>query len=292
MALKQEDYEKLSEYLDLQDVETFDDAKAKFDEVYARKATYEQTLRKDTSFINSIIGKTLGKHENELKSFAKDFGVEFDKEELQGGQDYETVSKVVFEKIKQKHVNSIKELESKVGADPSELVKEWESKVETAKKEAKKWKEEFTTLGQKVESEKAEWIASQRRDRLNRNVEDMFSKIPFADEAVKDELKIAGFKTKILSEVQFDLDENDNYVLFGKDKLPITNPAKAGAIYTPEDYVKEQAIKFGIYKLNDNGGKQAMSPAYQTKVTETPANGVPAKVRQIHPSAAVAAQQG
>lgn len=283
MALTQEDFEKLSEYLDLQDVESFDDAKTKFDEVYARKATYEQSLINDKSFVDKIIGKKLGKYENELKTFAKEgFGVEFEKDDLKGGQDYEAVSKVVFDKIKQKHTDSIKEMESKIGADPSELVKEWETKLETERREKKKWKTEFETLGQNFETYKTDLQVNMRKEKLNKNVDDMFSKIPFADEALKDELKIAGFKTKILSDVQFDLDENDNYILLGKDKLPITNPAKAGATYSPEDYVKEQAIKFGIYKLSDKGGQQATQQAYQPKI-ETP--GVTQTLRKPHPSA-------
>lgn len=286
MALKQEDFDKLYEYLDLQDVETFEDAKAKFDEVYARKATYEQSLINDKSFVDKVIGKKLGKYENELKTFAKEgFGVEFDKDELKGGQDYEAVSKVVFDKIKQKHTDSLKEMESKIGADPSELVKEWETKLETERREKKKWKTEFETLGQSFESYKTELQANMRKEKLNKNVEDMFSKIPFADEALKDELKIAGFKTKILSDVQFDLDENENYILLGKDKLPITNPAKAGATYSPEDYVKEQAIKFGIYKLNDNGGQKANPVVYQKAPDADPK---PITTRQVHPSALAA----
>lgn len=289
MALTQEDFEKLSEYLDLQDVESFDAAKTKFDEVYARKATYEQSLLNDKGFVDKMIGKRLGKYENELKTFAKEsFGVEFDKDELKGGQDYEAVSKIVFDKVKQKHVDSIKEMEGKIGADPSELVKEWEGKVETAKRESKKWKSEFETLGQTFESYKTDLQANMRKEKRDKAIDGVFTGITYADEALKDELKIAGFRTKILTDVQFDLDEGENFVVLGKDKLPITNPAKAGATYSPEEYVKEQAIKFGIFKLNDNGGQKANPIVYKREENNNGQNPIPQ--RRPHPSAVLAAQ--
>lgn len=282
MALKPEDLQKLAEYLDIQEVESFEDAKTKFDEVYARKGVYADQLRKDPEFINKIIGNKIGSIENDVKQFGKEFGVEFEKDEFAEAKKWEDISKIVFTKVKEKHKNTVTELESKVGADPSELVKEWEGKLATAKNEAKKWKGEFETLGQSFETYKSELAANMRKEKLNKAVESMFSEIPFADEALKDELKIAGFKTKILSEVNFDLDENDNFVLLGKDKMPITNPAKAGATYTPLEYAKEQAIKFDIFKLNDKGGNRAAAPVIvpQPTIPTTKQTG-----RTVHPSA-------
>lgn len=290
MALKQEDFEKLSEYLDLQDVETFDDAKNKFDEVYARKDTYQQSLLKDQTFLNTVIGKTLGKHENSLKSFAKEaFGIEFDKDDFKGGSDYESVSKVVFDKVKQKHIDSVKEMESKIGADPSELVKEWEGKLEKEKNAAKKWKTEFETLGQNFETFKTELQSNMRKEKLNKHVSDLFASIDYPEEVKKDELRISGFKTKILSDVEFDLDETDKFVLLGKDKMPITNPSKAGATYSPEEFLREQAIKYDLLKINPAGGQRVTAPVYQKQVVQDePPSARPAP--RIHPSAVQAAQ--
>lgn len=283
MALSAEDLQKLSEYFETDKFDTFDDAKSYFDDTFARKENYKKELFKDPDFIAQVTGRRIGIIETKSKQFAKEFGIDLEADEFKDKKAAEDILDYVLTKAKTKHKEELDNIQKSIG-DPGEAVKELENKYNAEKRLKEKYKKDFEEVGASFENYKVEQATQSRQKKLKDSIEGVFSGIPYADEALKDELKIAGFKTKILSDVNFDLDEQENFVLLGKDKLPINNPTKAGAVYTPEDYIKEQAIKFGIFKLNENGGQKTQQTFQQKqRISDLPPE---QPIRKIHPAAA------
>lgn len=284
MPIKEEEIKSfVQEYLDI-DTEGVDDLeslKSKFANDYARKETFKSELSKDPNFINPLIGKRLGSIETKLKQTAKDkLGLEFDAGEFKD-KTIEDILELTADKFKGKYTKDIEDLKSKFTSDPSELTKEWEEKLKLTKQEVENWKSEATKASQEFEQFKTTLQVEQKQRALKDNLDKAFGSIKFAPEA--NELVIEGFKTKVLNEVKFDFDENNNFTTFDKEGKTLFNPKKHGQPYTPEEYLKDKAIEYKVYQMNPSGGNQP-----QTRVVSQPANnGSEAPKRMIHPSALI-----
>lgn len=281
MPIKEEELKLfVSEYLDMDidKVDSLDNLKETFAEAFARKETFKAELSKDSSFINPLIGKRLGSIETKLKQTAKDkLGIEFEAGDFKD-KSIEDILELTADKYKTKHETALQEVKSKFTTDPSELTKEWEEKLKLAKEEVNNWKQETTKIGNEFEQFKNNLQIEQKQRQLKDGLEKAFSSIKFAPEA--NELVIEGFKTKVLNEVKFDFDENNNFSTFDKDGKTLFNPKKHGQPYTPEDYLKDKAIEYKVYQMNGDGGKK-QEPF---KVVTPPDTGGQQK-RTIHPSA-------
>lgn len=281
MPIKEEELKLfVSEYLDMDidKVDSLDNLKETFAEAFARKETFKAELSKDSSFINPLIGKRLGSIETKLKQTAKDkLGIEFEAGDFKD-KSIEDILELTADKYKTKHETALQEIKSKFTTDPSELTKEWEEKLKLAKEEVNNWKQETTKIGSEFEQFKNNLQIEQKQRQLKDGLEKAFSSIKFAPEA--NELVIEGFKTKVLNEVKFDFDENNNFSTFDKDGKTLFNPKKHGQPYTPEDYLKDKAIEYKVYQMNGDGGKK-QEPF---KVVTPPDTGGQQK-RTIHPSA-------
>lgn len=284
MPIKEEEIKSfVSEYLDI-DVEQVDDLeslKSKFANDYARKETFKSELSKDPNFVNPLIGKRLGSIETKLKQTAKDkLGLEFDAGEFKD-KTIEDILELTADKFKGKYTKDIEDLKSKFTSDPSELTKEWEEKLKLTKQEVENWKSEATRASQEFEQFKTSLQIEQKQRALKENLDKAFSSIKFAPEA--NELVIEGFKTKVLNEVKFDFDENNNFTTFDKEGKTLFNPKKHGQPYSPEEYLKDKAIEYKVYQMNPSGGSHN-----QPRVITQPTNsGGEAPKRMIHPSALI-----
>lgn len=282
MPIKEEEVKLfVSEYLDIdiEKVDSLDNLKETFAEAFARKETFKAELAKDSSFINPLIGKRLGSIETKLKQTAKDkLGIEFEAGDFKD-KSIEDILELTADKYKTKHETALQEVKSKFTTDPSELTKEWEEKLKLAKEEVNNWKQETTKIGSEFEQFKNNLQVEQKQKQLREGLDKAFSSIKFAPEA--NELVIEGFKTKVMSEVKFDFDENNNFSTFDKDGKTLFNPKKHGQPYTPEDYLKDKAIEYKVYQMNGDGGKR-QEPI---KVVTPPDNTGGQPKRIVHPSA-------
>jgi predicted phage tail protein len=283
MPIKQEELELfISEYLDIDvnSVESLDKLKDSFATSYARKDVYKSELSKDPSFVNPLIGKRLGAIETKLKQTAKEsLGVEFNDGEFKD-KSIEDILELTANKYKTKHETALQELKSKFKSDPSELTKEWEEKLKLAKEEANNWREENTKIRGEFDQYKTNIQVEKEQIRLKDNLDKAFGSIKFAPEA--NELVIEGFKTKVMNEVKFGFDENNNFSTFDKDGKTIFNPKKHGQPYSPEEYLKDKAIEYKVYQLNNDGGKTG-NQRFVSKPDSQDLSTLPK--RTIHPSA-------
>lgn len=285
MPIKEEEIKSfVQEYLDI-DTEGVDDLeslKSKFANDYARKETFKNELSKDPNFINPLIGKRLGSIETKLKQTAKDkLGLEFDAGEFKD-KTIEDILELTADKFKGKYTKDIEDLKSKFTSDPSEITREFEEKLKLTKQEVENWKSEATKASQEFEQFKTTLQVEQKQRALKENLDKAFSSIKFAPEA--NELVIEGFKTKVLNEVKFDFDENNNFTTFDKEGKTLFNPKKHGQPYTPEEYLKDKAIEFKVYQINPSGGNP--NPNNRT-VSQPPVNDGSVPKRMIHPSALI-----
>jgi hypothetical protein len=284
MLIKEEEVKLfISEYLDIdiEKVESLDNLKESFATAYARKETYKAELSKDPNFINPLIGKRLGSIETKLKQTAKDkLGIEFDAGDFKD-KSIEDILELTADKYKSKHETALQEVKSKFTTDPSELTKEWEEKVKLAKQEVDNWKQETTKVSGEFEQFKTSIQVEKEQGRLKDNLDKAFGSIKFAPEV--NELVVEGFKTKVMNEVKFGFDENNNFSTFDKDGKTIFNPKKSGQPYTPEEYLKDKAIEYKVYQLNSDGGNRQNQ---QKVVTDSDnAQGTSTPKRIVHPSA-------
>jgi len=285
MPIKEEEIKSfVQEYLDI-DTEGVDDLeslKSKFANDYARKETFKSELSKDPNFINPLIGKRLGSIETKLKQTAKDkLGLEFDAGEFKD-KTIEDILELTADKFKGKYTKDIEDLKSKFTTDPSEVTKDYEEKLKLSKQEIENWKNEATKASQEFEQFKQTLQVEQKQRALKDNLDKAFGSIKFSPEA--NELVIEGFKTKVLNEVKFDFDENNNFTTFDKEGKTLFNPKKHGQPYTPEEYLKDKAIEYKVYQINPNAGQ-----TNPTRATSQPNNqgSNEAPKRMIHPSALI-----
>lgn len=282
MPIKEEEVKLfVSEYLDIDidKLDSLDNLKQTFADAYARKETFKAELAKDSNFITPLIGKRLGSIETKLKQTAKEkLGIEFDAGDFKD-KSIEDILELTADKYKSKHESALQEIKSKFTTDPSELSREWEEKLKLAKEEVNNWKQETAKIGSEFEQFKQNIQLEQKQKQLKDGLDKAFGSIKFAPEV--NELVIEGFKTKVLSEVKFDFDENNNFSTFDKDGKTLFNPKKHGQPYTPEDYLKDKAIEYKVYQINGDGGKR-QEP---NRIITPPDNNGGVAKRIVHPSA-------
>jgi hypothetical protein len=171
-------------------------------------------------------------------------------------------------------------MRSKVTGDSSEIETKYQEQLKLLREEASNWKNQATNANQEFESFKTGLVVKEKQQKLNSNLEKAFNSVKYAPEA--DELRKEGFKTKIMSDVKFDFDENDNFSIFDKEGKTLFHPNKAGVQYSPEDYLRDKAIEYKIYQMNPDGGRQTN----QRVVTQAEVNAPEGpRGRIIHPSA-------
>ena len=275
MAIKEEELKEFMSYLDidLESVESLDSLKTSFSTEFARKEVYKQELAKDNSFINPLIGKRLGSIETKLKQSAKDeLGLEFDAGDFKD-KGIEDILDLVTKKAK------VKIEESKVGANPDIKIIEdkYKAQLHTYKEEVDNYKNQLGTVATEFETFKTNLVVEAKQRKLNDSIETTFGGIKFAPEA--DELRKEGFRSKVMNQVKFDFDDEGKFSIFDKEGKTLFNPKKNGVPYSPEEYLKDQAIEHKIFQLNTDGGRKVEAPTRMQ-----PDNPVP-PTRFIHPSA-------
>lgn len=272
----------LSEYLDIQTdkVESIDQLRDQFGQVFARKDTYKQELLKDPSVVSSIAGKALGSISTKIKQLGKnEFGIEFEESETKD-KTPEELAQIVVAKAKTKYETELNDIKSKFPKDASELEKEWQAKLMQANQNVEQWKTQASTAMQEFESFKSQVEQEKTNFKRNQAMQEAFGSVKFAPEA--NELVIEGFKAKINSEYKFDFDDQGNFTTFDKDGKVVFNPKKHDIPYSPAELLKDKAIELKIYQINEGGGRPAGGNNY---TPPAPAKQADIPTRIVHPSA-------
>lgn len=250
MKMKAEDSQEFLKFLNLDEVENLEDAKAKFQENWIQQKE-----------LNAKIGKITGSISNVTRKAFEPFGVHITDEDFKD-QKIEDVLRSASEKARLELEKKQEEWEKRASKDgSSELIKEWEKKhaslerkyseIESARLDAIAKFDEYKVS---VENEKKEL-------KINSVFDKEFASIKI-DPSVN-QLTIKGFKADLSEKYIFDIDDDKNVIV--KDKKSqerIKSTSKAGTFLGVSDILIKEATDAGIIQKNPHAGKTNFNKGY------------------------------
>jgi hypothetical protein len=273
--MKPEEALKVVEFLGLNELESHEEAKTKFEEKFAPK---------------DEIGKQVGKITGTLAQRAKDifspFGIEVNVDELKQGKiedNFVKLGKLAHENYTTK-VSELTKLAEAGGS--TEVLKEWEDKFTKSTKKISTLEEQLKLKDEAINNLKTEFTQKE----VQRKKDDFFfgtlSKVELDPEvATKANSKAAllydGFVNKIKSSIKIEEDEKGAFFIADSEGNPIKNPSKAHEFMSLEQYLQNEANNYGIAKKNPSAGKPM--GAFQTKANQ--GNNEPTRPLNISPRA-------
>jgi hypothetical protein len=252
MELTLDNAKKLIDYIgiDITKVKDETEFNTAFDTDFIRTAN----ITEDSEPVKKILGKTFGTLENEIKKVAKEFEVEvdFDVPELK--------DKKVKDKLKHfvslfagKQKTIIDDLTAKAGQGNDEKVKEWEKKFEKESQKAKDLKGLLDTTTSEYNSFKESAGKDLKGVKINIHQKDAFSKLKLRPDI--SEIEKRGFNSMIAETYNFDLDENESFIVTDKKGARIPSKKVTGTFKTVDEILEEEAINAKVFQLNPDGGK-------------------------------------
>jgi hypothetical protein len=255
--MKPEEALKVVEFLGLNELESHEEARTKFEEKFAPK---------------DEIGKQIGKVTAVLAQKAKDifnpFGIEVNVDELKQGKiedGFVKLGKLAHENYTTK-VNELTKLAEAGGS--TEVIKEWEDKFTKSTKKISTLEEQLKLKDEAITSLKTEFTNKE----VQRKKDDFFfgtlSKVELDPEVAtkansKAKLLYDGFVNQVKSSIKIEEDEKGSFFIADAEGNPIKNPAKAHEFMSLEQYLQNEANNYGIAKKNPSAGRPM--GAFQTK---------------------------
>lgn len=263
---------------DPEKIKSVDELKSTFEKDFVRAST----INEDNEFIKPILGKTFGTQENELKKIAKEFEIDLESDDFKEAKKVTDKVKLFTKKVAELKDMSIKDLQTKLSQGTDEKVKEYETKLERTKREAK---EKEALLNQTIEEFnlfKQNSANTLKNFKLDIIKKDAFGQIKYNSTA--NDLSKKGFLATIAEKYEFDLNDNDEPIIRTKGGTQIKSDKVAGSFMTPIEVLQKEAIDMGIYETNPNANKQQAQIKIGANQTPQQANAIPAQaVRQVAP---------
>lgn len=227
-----------------------------FKTAFSGKYYSEKQIHDDPKLLGKFTGKTLKKVKQNILNKAREKEIPFTHNEFDEAP-LEDVVDTLNARISEGFGTKITELQSQIGKSGEEAIKPFQeklSKYEQALADEKKAKAEIAGQFEQYKSEAATQIKTTKAQYFK---EDVMSKIErdFDPLALKDELKLEGWRSHIEKNFRFDFDEQDNPVILDKTGSKIKNPKKADEWLTPKDVLTMEADKKGLIPKNPQGGK-------------------------------------
>jgi hypothetical protein len=247
--MKPEEALKVVEFLGLNELESHEEAKTKFEEKFAPK---------------DEIGKQVGKITGTLAQRAKDifspFGIDVNVDELKQGKiedNFLKLGKLAHENYTTK-VSELTKLAEAGGS--TEVLKEWEDKFSKSTKKISTLEEQLKLKDEAITTLKTEFTNKE----VQRKKDDFFfgtlSKIDLDPEVAtkatkKAELLHQGFVDQVKAKIRIEEDEKGMFFIADGEGNPIKNPSKAHEFMSLEQYLQNEANNYGIAKKNPSAGK-------------------------------------
>ena len=268
MAIKPEEAMEILSFLNLNEVESLEEAKEKFQENWV-----------NSKELNEKIGKINGTIAHVAKRAFEPFGVTLTEEDFKDKK-AQDVLRMASEKARDAYEKQQEEWQQRADKSGSEeLVKEWEKKykslerkvneVDTARQEAINQFEQF----------KQKMAEEQKQSKINHTFEKELSSIKL-DPSVN-EFTIKGFKATIGEKYAIDLEEDGNvYVKDRKSGERLKSKEKAGSFLNLSDVLLQEATAAGIIQKNPTAGQRVARPGAIIPPIES---GNDKKIRGINP---------
>lgn len=247
----------------LEAFESIDAFKTDVEKKYIAKDNFVKLAVKDPE----VTGKLFGSLTTKAKSIAKTFGVEFQPEEIKDAPP-EKIFELGFTKYAAASTKALEEANSKAGAPPAELIKEWEAKVGIEKKGKEDYKAALETLQGEFKTHQENVKLNEKKNLFQREWDTAISKINFSPTVSKDPFRKKGWIDTQKELFNLEMDDDGKIYPVDKDGHRIKNPKIASGIYESiSEVLLENAAKDGVTELNPHGSKPAPRP-----VTPVPAS--------------------
>ncbi len=105
------------------------------------------------------------------------------------------------------------------------------------------------------EKEKNQFGSQVKQIRLQTKKEQLFASVPFKKDITP--MERAGFTSIFESKFNLDLDDKGDLFITDKQGARIPNPTTHGAVKTPDEVIKDEAIASKVFHLNPSGGAPA-----------------------------------
>ena len=248
MPLKPEEQAELVKFLNLEEVESLDKAKEKFQNSFLPVEQHKSTIGKLTGTIATNVKKAFGQ-----------IGVQLTDEEFKERK-VEEVIVSASEKAKALLDEQKQEWEKRASENGSEeVIKEWEKKYKTVEKKLTEVEQARLDAINGLEQFKIQVETEKKQGKIESVFNSALGSIKF-DPTVNEFTK-KGFVATINEKYLIDLEEDGNAVV--KDKKTgerIKNTSKAGAFLGVDDVMLEEATKAGIIQKNPAAGRPLPKP--------------------------------
>lgn len=241
MKLKAEEQAELIKFLNLEEVESVEAAKEKFQADFIPAKTLTERVGKITGSINSVAPKLF-----------TEFGVTLTEEDFKGKKT-EEVLQFAAGKAVENYKAKITELEARAsGQAGEEVIKQWEQRVTKLEKQLNEEKSLKTDLSTQFEQFKIGVETEKKNGKIQTALEKSLNEIKL-DPTVHP-LTIEGFKNKVKSNYIIDLEDDAPVIKDAKTGEKLKSNAKAGTFMSIADVLLKEATEANIILKNPHAG--------------------------------------
>lgn len=250
-----------------------------FKSAFSGKYYTEKQIHNDPKLLGKYTGITLKRIKQGILNKAREKEIPFTQAEFDNVDMLEDVFDQLTTKYAETFNGKLTELQSQIGKSGEEAIKPYQeklSKYEQALADEKKAKGEIAQQYEQFKKESEGMVRSTRAQYFKKDVMSEIEK-GFDPLAVKDDLKMKGWRSHVEENFKFDFDEQDNPVILDKTGSKIKNPKKADEWLGSKDVLAMEADKLGLIPKNPQGGKPVFTPPVAPPMggQHTPAPGTP-----------------
>jgi len=243
MPLSEKEALEMLQFLNLNEAESLEQAKEKFESTYV-----------ESKELSGKIGKLTGTIANVTRKAFEPFGVTLTEDDFKDKK-VEDVIRSASDRARSEFEKKQSEWEQRATSSGSEeLVKEWEKKYKTLERKVTEVDTARQDAINQFEQFKVKVAEEKRSTAINSTFERELAALKLDPSA--NELTIRGFKSAIADKYQLDIEEDGAFIV--KDKKSgerLKSKEKAGTFLNLSDVLLREATEAGIIQKNPQAGK-------------------------------------
>ena len=268
MAISEQQAVEVLKFLNLESVESVEEAKEKFQQSWTKNEE-----------VSGKIGRLTGSIANVTRKAFEPFGVVLSEDDFKEKK-VEDVIRSASEKAKGEFEKQRAEWEQRASGNGSEeLIKEWEKKYKALEKKSAEIDSARQDAMSQFETFKNQVVIDSKKAKVDSAFEKELSAIKL-DSSVN-EFTLRGFKSALAEKYEIDIEESGNIVV--KDRAVgerIKSKDKAGSFLGLSDVLIKEATDAGIIQKNVHSGKPFQRVAQIQSADTTQQN---PKQRSVNP---------
>lgn len=233
---------EILEYLNIPDVDKFEDLRSKFESDYIKKSL----IKDDKEIVSSIVGKVAGSTQSAALRELKARGIEVSSEDFKGLA-LEKVAELSISKVEDLYKAQLEEAKKNAGGGDAAL-KTWEEKYSKLESKLNDTKSLLEASKKQWETDSQAWQQKEKDIKRQTKLTDVFKGIKWKTDVKEIEKK--GFFATINEKYKDDLDENGELFMTDATGQRIKHPKKNGEWKSPLEILEEEGRAQGIWATN------------------------------------------